>query len=128
MYCAHCGNGLGEEQVCSQCGWSFGEVNILAEQFAQPSTGDGAAITSLVCGILSWMLCGGFVILPIIGIIFGMMGLKSRQSEIATAGIVINVVVLVISALVILLFVAMVASGGGPSSGGGGTVVGGRCC
>ena len=123
MYCARCGNSLGEEQICVQCGWLFGEVNIPDEQLTQPSTGDGAAITSLVCGIFSWMACGGFAIIPIIGIIFGMMGLKSRQSEVAIAGIVINAAILVLWILAMLLIAVLAISEAPVSTGGGG-----RCC
>ena len=127
MYCARCGSGLGDEKVCGQCGWSFGEVNISAEQLERPSTGDGAAIASLVCGILSWISFGGFGIIPICGIIFGMIGLKSRQSEVAIAGIAINVGIFVLAALTILMFVAIGLSVGS-STGGSHVVSGGRCC
>jgi len=131
MYCARCGGGLGEEKVCGQCGWSFGEVNtkanISAEQLARPSTGDGAAIASLVCGILSWISFGGGGIIPICGIIFGMIGLKSRRSEVAVAGIVINAGIFILAILAIMMF-AILAMSAGPSAGGSHMAVGGRCC
>ena len=126
MYCARCGNNLGEQQHCGQCGWTYGEINIPAEQLIRPSTGDGCAIASLVCGIFSWMSLGGLGIIPIIGIIFGMIGLKSRQSEVAVVGIAINIAIVVLSLLVILLFgVAVLSGGSAPSSA---VVSGGRCC
>ena len=123
MYCARCGNGLEEEQSCVQCGWSRNETEMFVGSVERPSTGDGAAITSLVCGVLSWLTAGGFGVIPIVGIIFGMIGLKSRQSELAVAGIVINVAILVLAILFGTLFVLAILTGGTvtPSSGG-------RCC
>ena len=125
MYCGRCGNGLGEEQVCHQCGWSLSGAEMYVGEYERPSTGDGAALTSLVCGVLSWMTCGGFGMIPIVGIIFGMIGLKSRQSEIAVAGIVINAAVLILAVLFIALSIIGTLSGAPVSPAGGS---GGRCC
>ena len=105
MYCACCGNDLGEEQLCGGCSWSFGKVDIPDKQLIQPSPGEGAAVTSLVCGVLSWMTHGVFAIVPIVGIISGIMGLKSRQSEIAVVGIIINAInVAVLTLYALLIF------------------------
>jgi len=126
MYCARCGNGLGEEQGCKQCGWTVGEMVIPAEQLEQPPVGHAAAMISLVCGVFSWFTLGGLGIVPIVGIIFGRIGLKSQQSELAALGILINTVVLVLAILVFAMLVVAAISGSGPSgipSGGGG-----RCC
>jgi len=124
MYCGRCGNSLGEEKVCHQCGWSLNDAEMFVREYERPSTGDGAAITSLVCGVLSWMTCGGFGFVPIVGIIFGMIGLKSRQSEIAVAGIIINVAVLILAVLFIALSIIGTLSGASVSP----TVSSGRCC
>ena len=124
MYCARCGSGLGEEQICSQCGWTFNETDMFIGPYEQPSTGDGAAITSLICGVLSWITAGGCGIVPIVGIIFGMVGLKSRQSEIAVAGIVINVAVLILAILFFAFMTLMAATDMPPPRVG----TPGRCC
>ena len=124
MYCARCGSGLGEEQICRQCNWSFNEANIPTEQPTLPSTANGASIASLVCGIGSWITLGGFVVIPVIGVIFGLRGLKSPQSDIAVVGIIINAAGLALSALIVLLFIIVVSSGGTMSPPGSGA----RCC
>jgi len=54
--------------------------------------GGGKAVASLICGIGSVVTLGGFLIVPIIGFVLGILGLKSNKSGIAIAGIVINVV------------------------------------
>jgi len=122
MYCGRCGNSLGEEKVCGQCGWSMNETEMYVGEFEQPSTGNAAAITSLICGALSWATFGGFGVVPIVGIIFGMVGLKSRQPEIAIAGIVINAAVLILA----ILFIGLMIIGAWSATPSPSTI--GRCC
>ncbi|MDR0327341.1 MAG: DUF1559 domain-containing protein [Planctomycetaceae bacterium] len=63
---------------------------------SQPQIGNGKATASLVLGIISCCI-GGSPILPVIGLI---LGLKSKKSGLATAGIWLN-------AIAILLFFAV---------------------
>ena len=106
MFCSRCGKNLGEEQTCDMCGLPIGEVEIPEGWPGQPQTGEGYAIASLVCGVVSWMTLGGCGIVPIIGIILGIRGAKTRQSGTATAGIIINAAVLVLTIL-FLVWVAL---------------------
>ena len=122
MFCACCGNELGEGQVCRQCGWSVGEAAMPVGQFEQPQ-GEGAAIASLVIGVVSWSMCFGFGILPLIGFILGVMGLKCRQPGIAVAGIIINAAVLVLFVMIFALL-ALFGIMGATSF----PVSSGRCC
>jgi hypothetical protein len=123
MFCAHCGKDLREEQVCDLCGWSVCETNVSAGQPEQYQTGSGTAIASLVCGIVSWAMCGGGGIVPLIGLVLGISGLKSRQPEIAMVGIILNAVVLVLCVLLFLLFVTVWLTVPETTA-----VPGGRCC
>ena|GEM_PF-704744 len=68
-----------------------------------PQTGGGKALSSLVCGIMSLLTCGGLFLLPIIGLILGILGLKSSKKGIAIAGVSLNGVGLVLAAFVIML-------------------------
>jgi hypothetical protein len=57
-----------------------------------------AAITSLVLGILS--LCGAVIpicnfLIPVAGLIFGFIGLKSRQRTLAIIGMILSALVLI---------------------------------
>jgi len=112
MFCARCGNRLEEEQVCVQCGWSIGEIEMPIEQ---PKRGGGASIASLVCGILGLAFCGGFFILPLIGLGLGFAGLKSKESETAVVGIILNAIVLVLSVLFFGLFLALWVANANPT-------------
>jgi len=67
----------------------------------------GKAIASLVCGIGSLITLGGFLIAPIIGLILGIFGLKSRKSGIAIAGICVNAVALLLIPLFIPMQIAL---------------------
>ncbi|MDR0327796.1 MAG: DUF1559 domain-containing protein [Planctomycetaceae bacterium] len=66
---------------------------------SQPQTGNGKATASLVLGIISCCISGGFLILPVIGLI---LGLKSKKSGLATAGIWLNAI-----AILLFLFFAV---------------------
>ena len=72
----------------------------------QPEQGGGKAVASLVCGIVSVLTCGGFLILPIVGLILGILGLKSKRSGMATTGVCINAVVVAIGLLAIIAHIA----------------------
>ena len=90
MYCSNCGKVIEPEtSFCIGCGV---QLDLLQPQETQkpPETGDGKAISSLVCGVISWITCGGLFIVPIIGLILGFFGLKSRKQGIAIAGICVN--------------------------------------
>jgi hypothetical protein len=88
---------------------------------APSSTGEGPAVASLVIGIISWFVCFGFGFLPIIGLILGVLGLKSRQSGTAIAGIAINAATLILFVLIMLLIAIVMMV---PQT----SVSTGRCC
>jgi prepilin-type processing-associated H-X9-DG protein len=58
--------------------------------FRDSNVGGGKAIASLVCGICSMVFCGGLFILPILGLILGILGLKSKNQGMAIAGIILS--------------------------------------
>jgi competence protein ComGC len=78
----------------------------------QPNTKKGLAITSLILGIAGMVLCGLLGVGPVLGLIFGIVGLKKAKNEpqeyggssLAITGIVLNGVSLVIA----LMFLSVV--------------------
>ena len=106
MNCSSCGYELTEGAAfCDHCGTPIGEAEPV--DTPQPKTGDGMAVASLVCGIVSWGTCGGFLVLPIIGLFLGIFGLKSRQSGMAIAGIACNAFALLLLIIISLMFSTM---------------------
>ena len=101
MFCSHCGKELREAAVfCMYCGSPVGQMIPLNEPSAlprRPQTGDSLGTAALVCGIVSLLICGGFLILPIIGI---MLGLKSKRSDVAVVGICLNAVAVILFLIV----------------------------
>ena len=75
----------------------------------QLQTGGGKAVRSLVYGIISVLTCGGFLILPLIGLLIGFLGLKSNKRGIAITGLCLNGVSLIIPLVVCLLYVVPAA-------------------
>jgi thiol:disulfide interchange protein len=121
MFCARCGRDLGEEQGCIQCGWSVDEIDSPLGDSDQPHTNNGYAIISFICGIVSISLCGGGGVVPIIGLVLGILGHKSDHPGMAKAGIILNTVVLILS---IMFFVLIAMIWLMPPS----VIPGGRCC
>ena len=96
MFCPHCGKELQETAAfCIYCGTPVERMKPLNEppdpfgEFppVHPQTADRKAAASMICGIISWLTCGGLLIVPIIGLI---LGVKARRSGTATAGICLN--------------------------------------
>ena len=91
MNCSQCGYELKDGAAfCEHCGTPAGQMAQTAPFGAQPQPGEGKAIASLVCGIVSWLTCGGLFLLPIIGLFLGLFGLKSRRQNMAITGICLN--------------------------------------
>jgi len=108
MYCSNCGKVIEPEtSFCIGCGVQL-DLPQPQETQKPPGTGDGKAISSLVCGVISWITCGGFIILPIIGLLLGIFGLKSRQQGIAIAGICLNAMAFVTVPILIALLLPAV--------------------
>jgi len=89
------------------------EPEILPKPEAQTDRG-WAGITSLVLGIVNlfaWCLpiCGGP--LAIVGIILGVLGLKSRNRGSSIAGIILSVIGLILSIIWTIAFFALLSSG-----------------
>ena len=96
MFCSHCGKELREAAAfCIYCGTPAGRLP------SQLQSADRKATVSMVCGIISWLTGGGFLVLPIIG---WFLGLKARCSGTATAGIYLN------ATAFLLFFVCMMLS------------------
>ena len=97
MYCSHCGTILAEQGAafCVNCGKPIGFGAM------EPPKGSGKATASLVIGIVSWLTLGGLLILPIIGIILGIIGLKSARNGIATTGVILNAAALMLCFLIL---------------------------
>lgn len=91
------------------------EPEILPKPTAAPSSDRGwASITSLVLGIINliiWCLpvCGGP--LAILGLIFGIMGLKAQNRGLAIGGIVLNAIGLILSIIATIIFIVAVSAG-----------------
>ncbi|MDR1383501.1 MAG: DUF1559 domain-containing protein [Planctomycetaceae bacterium] len=71
----------------------FAEISPqIPQQYASRNSavGGGKAIASFVCGIISLVLCGGGLIVPIIGLVFGILGLNSKNRGLAVTGIVLS--------------------------------------
>ena len=106
MFCSHCGQNLTEGATfCIHCGAPVNQKELSFGQPEQPQSGGGTAVASLVLGIVSWVTCGGLFILPIIGLILGLLGLKSVKKGIATAGVCLNAVAFLL--LLIPIFIAL---------------------
>ena len=125
MFCFRCGKDLGEAPVCDQCNSHVAEMGVPDYPSEPPPTGDGFAVASLVCGVISWATLGGLFVVPLIGIILGRLGLNSRQSGVAVAGIIINAAVMVMVVLFIVMWALLIWSTGSAS---GPLSSGGRCC
>jgi len=123
MFCARCGRDLREMQDCDQCGWSVNEIDSPLGSPAPPRSVSGTAMVSLICAVVSFFTCAGGGVIPIIGLILGIQGLKSEQPGIATAGIILNAAILVVFVLTIMLFGIMWIQSPMPSG-----VPAGRCC
>ena len=88
---------------------SYGQQqpNFGYQRFAAPQadTKKGLAITSMILGIAGMVLCGLFGVGPVLGLIFGIVGLKKAKNEpqeyggssLAITGIVLNGISMVIA-------------------------------
>ncbi len=104
---------------------AYGQQPMQPQQNMQPYNGSGyqynntqrpgqqrdwAAITALVCGILSFPCCFTFyggVVMSIAAIVFGILGLKSSKKSMAIVGIVLGGVALVLTIVVIIFSLQM---------------------
>ncbi|TCU82260.1 exonuclease VII large subunit [Curtobacterium sp. PhB191] len=78
--------------------WTWGATSIRRPR--------GFGVASLVLGLISAFAAGGFLILPIVGLVLGMIDLRRRPRKAAIAGVIINSLVLVGMVLSLLLLVA----------------------
>jgi len=78
MYCSSCGAVIKKNvEICPNCG-------------VKTKDGNGVAMASFILGIVS-LVTGGWLLIPqTLGIIFGIMGLKSSKKGIAITGIVLS--------------------------------------
>ena len=103
MYCKNCGKQLDDSAViCPGCGCATDNFykNGYAEQAQQNTANKSAnifAIISLVLGIIGLWLGVLFCIIPALGIIFGIVGLKKSDKTgtgrgVATGGLVTSII------------------------------------
>ena len=74
---------------------------------------DWAAITALVCGILSIPCClayGAGVLVAIAAVVFGIIGIKSTKKGMAIAGLICGVVGLLFGIIMIIALVGVIQS------------------
>lgn len=81
----------------------------------------GAAVCSLIFGILSWLCCGLNLIFAIVGLATGSSALKAAPSGMAKAGKILSIITLIISivGLVISIVTLIIAMVGGATMSGG---------
>jgi hypothetical protein len=80
-----------------------------------PSGNSGKAVTALVCGILSIVICGGLVVPAVLAIVFGVQGRREIDSSngrltgrgMATAGLVLGIIGLALTPLLWWAVIAM---------------------
>ena len=81
--------------------------------------GGGAAITSLICGIIGLvtsfvaMCCYGIIPIPlcIAGIITGFIGLKSDKRGMAIGGLICSIIGLLITLVQVVIIILAIAAG-----------------
>ena len=104
MYCINCGKKVkDEDKFCIKCGNKLNSTN----NNQNKEKADGAAITSLILGLISLLLVFTLSILVsplyITGLIFGLAS-KSKSSE-KKAGIIINIIDIIISVIVLIVYI-----------------------
>ena len=132
MYCKNCGKTLSqEENFCTNCGAkveneinSITESNIIQNQFDinnqyvdnNVKKSNWKSTASLIIGIISLLLVFIFLIftipLSIIGIVFGIMGIKENK-----AGLVLNIISLVLPIPLFLVYTSLLGIGSNPALG-----------
>lgn len=88
MYCYKCGTECGETaRYCKNCGANLTMLHPTAPPAQPPKNGKGFAITSMVCGILSFFYYG--IVPGILAIIFGGIArAKKHKGGMSAAGII----------------------------------------
>lgn len=134
MYCNQCGSqNAPDARFCLKCGaplltgmmsahtpYTSGDYGYSPYDtgYARPGdpAKDWAAITSLVTGITSALscFCGSFfipilfaVLLAPAAVVFGIIGLKSRQRGMAIAGLILGIVMVLLTIFLILVLIGM---------------------
>lgn len=83
--------------------------SVYQEPVKQESNKGGFAIASLVLSLISLIPCC-FPVLQILGLIFGIIGIKSDKKGLSIAGIIISVISAIISLILLVLYGAIVAA------------------
>lgn len=127
MKCNNCGIEFDDNiNVCPNCGTEISTASgnntsdnkvdkKVNEVKKEKDKGGAFAIISLICGIISVFSCGVLCIPETLGIIMGILGIKSKKKVIAVIGIVLSGFSFIMSIIVILI---MVISGGSKDSSG----------
>lgn len=96
------------------------QITPTAVQVPAVSTTNGFAITSLVLGIVSIVFCWipfaafGGQIVPILGFIFGLIGMNERYQTgrgMAIAGLVMSIIAFVVESIWVILFIIGAVAG-----------------
>lgn len=122
-FCKHCGREIPEAMAfCALCGTKKGDAAPVSNQPAAPvqpvapavqaekpkHPKKGAAVCSLVFGILSWFTCCLNLIFAIVGLACGSSALKKGKIGIAKAGKILSLISLIREIVVIVLMIALV--------------------
>lgn len=133
-FCPGCGTQSADgAQFCGKCGKQFPSQSARQSQPASPAgftqpkmtsptsvvQGDWKGMAGIICGVLSFMMCGPFTAIP--GIMISWMDLSAakatgRSTTIAKIGIGLNVFGMILSLGVVFIMIMLMALG---SSGGG---------
>jgi len=111
-YCSKCHAFLDNDACfCKVCGLpvSAPPVYTVSPMVSGVENPQWAAITALVCGILSIVLPCIPLVPAVLGIIFGIIGLKSTQKPMSIVGIVLGSIGVLLFILVVLYYIFVVA-------------------
>jgi hypothetical protein len=75
----------------------------------------GFGVASFVLGLISAFAAGGFIVLPIVGLVLGTLDLGRRPRKAAIAGVIINGLILTGAILFFVLIVAVGTSTPSPT-------------
>lgn len=121
-FCKHCGREIPEAMAfCALCGTKKGDAAPVSAQPAAPvqpvapavqaekpkHPKKGAAVCSLVFGILSWLTCCLNLIFAIVGLACGSSALKKGKIGVAKAGKILSLISLIRELVVIVLVIAL---------------------
>lgn len=110
--CINCGAELEDNAMfCDECGAAQKAENVkkadvpVAKKDPEGLKSSGIGIISCICGVISIGTLGLFVIPEILGIIFGIISLRTKNVKhgVDTVGLVLSIVALVVFVLIMII-------------------------